>query len=51
MYNFLQEFTGLNFADYDPIIILMFIAIVTIVIFNAFYELLAMLFNYLINRR
>lgn len=51
MYDFLQNFTGLNFTDYDPVIILMFIAIITIIIFNAFYEILAMFFHYLLNRR
>lgn len=51
MYDLLQSFTGLNFAEYDPVLVFLFVALVTVLVFDVCYGLLRQFFHFLFGIR
>lgn len=51
MYNILQDVTGLDFSQYDKVIVFMFVALVCFLLFDVCYTILLRFFDFVLGKR
>lgn len=51
MYDVLQSLTGLDFSQYDKVVVFSFIAFVCFLLFDVCYTLLLRFFDFLLGKR